>query len=101
MTRIPVKPRDDFAGYLRKHGMIRRDSHRVARHPSAKWCFVRCGDGLIRACKNQAELDNFISNKARYVGHVRELFFIWWKEDPQPGPSVWMNSPFTPPWIHR
>lgn len=46
---IPIRQRDSFAAWLRKQGMVRYDSHQVARDPGRRWWIMRGSDGWVRA----------------------------------------------------
>lgn len=49
MPGIVVKQRDDLAHWLRMRGMVRYDSHQVARDPGARWWIMHGSDGWVRA----------------------------------------------------
>lgn|GEM_PF-2407895 len=46
---ITVRQRPNFAAWLRGRGMVRYDSHQVARDPGARWWIMRGSDGWVRA----------------------------------------------------
>lgn len=46
---LPVRQRDRFAAWLRERGMVRYDSHQVARDPAARWWIIHGSDGWVRA----------------------------------------------------
>lgn len=46
---IAVRSRPDLAHWLRLRGMVRYDSHQVARDPGRRWWIMRGSDGWVRA----------------------------------------------------
>lgn len=74
--------RADFATYLRAKGVIRAQSHDVARDPGRRWWFIVCGDGFIRVADNLDTLRYRMARAQRYCGGVRQVFTIRWKYRP-------------------
>lgn len=94
---IPVKQRDDFAAYLRRDRVVRRDSHFVAREPGRHWLFVEIPGGWIRAIalpKDHRSRQKSINTvlhmmRSKHFSRPGAWFVIRWKVDPQPGPNSW------------
>lgn len=46
---IAIRQRPNFGHWLRQRGMVRYDSHQVARDPGARWWIMHGSDGWVRA----------------------------------------------------
>lgn len=94
---IPAKQRDDFAAYLRRNRVVRRNSYDVGRSPGHYWLFVETPGGWIRTVslpEDRTARQKYINDvlrrmRSKHWYRPGSWFVIRWKVDPQPGPNSW------------
>lgn len=101
---IPDKQRDDFAAYLRRCNVVRRDSHTVGQRPGSRWLMVYGPGGWIRAYELTDDPDHSSRAIRKVLAFLRRRpgygayswFVIRWKVDPQPGKNAWEHREWNP-----